>query len=431
VPPEPSAVPADHHPRGQRREATPLERRLVEALGTPDRLETLAALGLDRPYGDVGFDRLARLATRLLGTPIALVSFVGGRRQVFPGQAGLPPGRFERGTPLSHSFCRHVVASREPLVIEDARADPRVAGNPAIADLGVVAYAGWPLVTATGEALGSLCAIDTAPRRWTADDLDVLRDLAGVALDAIEARVAARVALAALDREAAISETLQASLLPERLPLVPGVDLGARYLPAENLIGGDWYDVFRLPEDRVGFVVGDVVGHGIEAAATAARLRSALRGFALEDERPGHVLGRLGDLAHGEPLAAWGSVVYGVLHLHRRELCWARAGHPPPVFRAAGEVRYLDDPAGPLLTILPPGSRYDEVVTPLPRGGTLLLYSDGLVERRGTQIEERVAALEAAVAAAPAGSDALCGHVLDRMGTTAEDDVALLAMRVE
>jgi serine phosphatase RsbU (regulator of sigma subunit) len=189
--------------------------------------------------------------------------------------------------------------------------------------------------------------------------------------------------------------------------------------------------VVRLPGGRVGFAMGDVVGHGIQAAATAGRLRTALRGFALEDERPGQVLGRLNDLAHAQPLAAWSSVVYGVLDVGRRELCWSRAGHPPPVFRDARGVRYLYEPAGSLLTILPAGSRYAEEVTALPEGATLLLYSDGLVERRGSQMEERLEALRVAMAEAPAGSDRLCGHVLDRMGTRpGEDDVALLAVRV-
>jgi serine phosphatase RsbU (regulator of sigma subunit) len=405
--------------------------RIVAALGTEDRLAALAELGLDRAEADAAFDRLARLATRLIGTPIALVSFVGESRQVFPGSAGLE-GPYERSSPLTHSFCRHVVATREPLVIRDARQDPRVAGNPAIADLGVIAYAGWPLVSPGGEALGSLCAIDTAPREWTDDDLDVLRDLADIALAAVEVRAAVRVAVRALEREHEVSRTLQASLLPEELPTCPGVVLGARYVPAENLIGGDWYDVFRLPGGRIGFAMGDVVGHGIESAATAGRLRTALRGFALEDEAPGHVLGCLADLAHARPAAAWTSVIYGILDVRRRALHWTRAGHPPPVLRTGAGVELLPGPDGPLLTILPRGCRYPEAVTPLERGATLLLYSDGLVERRGADTDVRVAELRRVLADAPEDPDALCGYVLDAMGAApGEDDVALLALRVD
>jgi serine phosphatase RsbU (regulator of sigma subunit) len=405
--------------------------RILAALGTEDRLAALAELGLDRPDADAAFDRLARLATRLIGTPIALVSFVGDARQVFAGSAGLT-GEYERGTPLSHSFCRHVVASREPLVIHDARDDPRVADNPAVSDLGVIAYLGWPLVTASGDALGSLCAIDTEPREWTDDDLAVLRDLAEIALAAIEVRAAVRVAARALDREHEVSETLQASLLPDELPSCLGASLGARYVPAENLIGGDWYDAFRLGGGRIGFAMGDVVGHGIEAAATAGRLRTALRGFALEDAAPGHVVGCLADLAHARPAAAWTSLVYGILDVARRELRWTRAGHPLPLLRTAAGVERLTGSEGPLLTILPPGTPYPEAVTRLEPGATLLLYSDGIVERRGSDTDDRVEELGRALAAAPAAPDALCGHLLDVMGATpGDDDVALLALRLD
>jgi len=129
--------------------------------------------------GDWSFDHYCRLVRRFLDVPVALVSLVGVDRQVFPGQQGLPePWATTRATPLSHSFCRLVVEHREPLVVTDARHDPRVADNPAIEDLGVAAYAGWPLTDADGRVVGSLCAIDHEPREWTAADLAGLEDLA-------------------------------------------------------------------------------------------------------------------------------------------------------------------------------------------------------------------------------------------------------------
>ena len=139
------------------------------------------------------FDRLTRLATRLLGVPVSLVTLVDEDRQIFAGQCGLPePLASRRQTPLSHSFCQHTVATGEPFVVEDARVHPLVRDNLAIADLGIVAYAGIPLVTAGGETLGSFCAIDVAPRRWSDDDLAVLRDLAAAAASEIELRLLAR-----------------------------------------------------------------------------------------------------------------------------------------------------------------------------------------------------------------------------------------------
>src|SRR6478735_783561 len=130
-------------------------------------------------HGDPSFDRYARMLSRTLDTPIALVSLVEEGRQVFPGACGLPASlEAVRETPLSHSFCQYVVADQAPLVISDAREDDRLRTNLAIPDLGVIAYAGWPITDHTGEIIGSLCAIDTEPRDWSAYDLEMLEDLA-------------------------------------------------------------------------------------------------------------------------------------------------------------------------------------------------------------------------------------------------------------
>ncbi len=130
-------------------------------------------------YVDTSFDRYARMVRNALHTPIALVTLVEGDRQVFPGASGLPePYRSTRETPLSHSFCKHVMADDRPLVTSDARDDARLATNPAIDELGVVAYAGWPIHDHTGRVIGTLCAIDTEPRTWTETDLQLLEDLA-------------------------------------------------------------------------------------------------------------------------------------------------------------------------------------------------------------------------------------------------------------
>ena len=128
---------------------------------------------------DASFDRYARMVRRALGVPVALVSLVERDRQVFPGAVGLPePWQTERETPLSHSFCQYVVADRSALVISDAREDERLKDNLAIPDLGVVAYAGFPLTDHQGTVIGSLCAIDGEPHDWTDTELETLADLA-------------------------------------------------------------------------------------------------------------------------------------------------------------------------------------------------------------------------------------------------------------
>ncbi|MBV9878893.1 MAG: PAS domain-containing protein [Gemmatirosa sp.] len=158
------------------------------------RLAALAASGLLDAPPSAALDRLTRLAARLLGVPTAVVSLVDAERQFFASAVGVAePWATRRGTPLSHSFCQHVVASGAPLVVEDAPQHPLVCDNLAIPDLGVIAYAGVPLRTSAGHVFGSLCAIDSTPHAWTDDDLATLTDLAGAAVTELELRATTRV----------------------------------------------------------------------------------------------------------------------------------------------------------------------------------------------------------------------------------------------
>lgn len=130
-------------------------------------------------HGDPSFDRYARMVCRALGVPVALVSLVEDDRQVFPGACGLPADvEAGRETPLSHSFCQYVVADQGPLIVADAREDDRLRDNLAIPDLGVIAYAGWPIADHTGTIIGSLCAIDLEPHDWSTESIEMLEDLA-------------------------------------------------------------------------------------------------------------------------------------------------------------------------------------------------------------------------------------------------------------
>ncbi|MEH0818700.1 MULTISPECIES: SpoIIE family protein phosphatase [unclassified Micromonospora] len=194
----------------------------IPALADPARLRSLAETGLDAAP-DEAFDRFARLVSDLLEVPVALVSLVTDEQQFFPGAVGLPePWAARRQTPLSHSFCQHVVDIEIPMVLPDARLYPRVWNNLAIAELGVVAYAGMPLTDLDGRVLGSLCAIDSKPRAWTAGQLRTLADLAAacsselrlrIALDgAEEARRRVEEAHERLKLLSALSETLTGTL---------------------------------------------------------------------------------------------------------------------------------------------------------------------------------------------------------------------------
>ncbi len=152
------------------------------------RLAALASTGLPDSEAEASFDRLTRLAAKFLGAPVALISLVDADRQFFKSCAGLPePWASRRETPLSHSFCQHVVTTRQPLVIEDARLDRLVSDNLAITDLGVIAYLGIPL-TINGHVIGSFCAIDGEPRAWTSDEIETLGDLAESVISEIRLR---------------------------------------------------------------------------------------------------------------------------------------------------------------------------------------------------------------------------------------------------
>ena len=151
------------------------------------RLVALHATGLLDSDISPSFDRLARLASSVLNAPVALVSLVDSDRQFFKSCLGLPePWASQRESPLTHSFCQHAVASREPLLVDDSREHAVLRDNLAIRDMGVIAYAGIPLTTPDDDVLGSFCAIDNKPRTWTKSDLDTLNDFAQSAMAYID-----------------------------------------------------------------------------------------------------------------------------------------------------------------------------------------------------------------------------------------------------
>jgi GAF domain-containing protein len=149
------------------------------AVQDPARLAALRSTGLLDSAPDPSFDRHVRLAAEVLNAPVALVSLIDEDRQFLKSCIGVEePWASARETPLSHSFCQHTVAQREPLVVHDAREHPLLKDNPAITDMGAIAYAGVPLIEAGGHALGTLCVIDGKPRQWSRHQVELLSDLA-------------------------------------------------------------------------------------------------------------------------------------------------------------------------------------------------------------------------------------------------------------
>jgi serine phosphatase RsbU (regulator of sigma subunit) len=276
-------------------------------------------------------------------------------------------------------------------------------------------------LAAEGRAPGLLVIADRVPRDWT----ELERRLVQLAADRL-GHVFERTRIA--DEQHDVAERLQRALEPTELPRRPGVRLAARYRPAERRIGGDWYDAFALPGGRVGIAIGDVVGHGIAAAAAAVRLRHFLRGCVLEGLEPGEALAALDAQVASEPDAAYSSVIYGVLDPGARTLVWASAGHPPPVLLRDGAARPLKSRGGSLLGVRPTGE-WPESRLDLRDGDRIVLYTDGLVERPGVPIDEDIAAVFA-----PMGEEddleRLCHGLVAARSAPARDDVAVLAVRV-
>ncbi|MFG1779273.1 SpoIIE family protein phosphatase [Micromonospora sp. NPDC049051] len=234
------------------------------------------------------------------------------------------------------------------------------------------------------------------------------------------------------------AQLLQRSMLPEHLPDLPRMRIAARYDPGVdgNAAGGDFYDAFLLPDGGLGIVLGDVAGHDVQAAARMGQVRAALRALALTDPRPDAVLAGLDRLvtslgAEGDTHELFVTVVFGVVDADRQRLTLASAGHPAPLIRrcapdGAPVAEYLDLPAGAPLGL---GCRPPTVTVPFAPGDTLLLFSDGVVERRWQDLSAGLETLAVAVAGAGSGDPrALCAVATAAVPGATEDDVAVLAV---
>lgn len=235
-------------------------------------------------------------------------------------------------------------------------------------------------------------------------------------------------------REHQIAETLQRSLLPDRLPDVPAMALAARYVPAtaDVQVGGDWYDVVQLPGGLLGLAIGDVAGHGLHAAATMVQVRMALRAYALQDPSPPSVMRGVHQLVSQLPVAEMVTLTYLVFDPATRRLRWSNAGHPPALVVLDGAGTFLSGALSPPVGVTADGS-FTEAGADLPPGATLLLYTDGLIERRGVSLTDGLDRLarEAAAPSPDDGLEALCDRLLETFldEQHIEDDVAILAMR--
>jgi PAS domain S-box-containing protein len=254
----------------------------------------------------------------------------------------------------------------------------------------------------------------------------------GTAMEIHERKLMEGRLLEIYEREHKIAETLQRSLLPERLPPIEGLELAARYLPGAGgaAIGGDWYDVLERPDGRVALVVGDVVGHGLRAAASMGQLRNAFRAYGMVEASPAEVVARINRLVMSGVEQVMATVLYLVLDRETGEVAFSAAGHPPPLVIAADGARFLEGGRSVPIGAADPAV-FREATTVLPPGATLLLYTDGLVERRDTPLADRLDELAEVAGSAGDSLTDLCERVLSTVLGDGDpgDDVALLAVR--
>ena len=379
----------------------------VAALDAED-LEGLLRELLDRLLEALDADRAAVVLTDD-GAPV-VARAAGGVETVVRRDNGAPDDVVER-----------VAAERGVVRIPDvagAGVDASSLG-PAVSSLLAV-----PLV-AGAQIIGSLHLGTLTRRDFDDETVDLLVLAAGRASLAI-----ARTRL--YERERRIAAELQRSLLPSSLPSVPGVALAARYEPGDDgaTVGGDWYDAIALPGGRVAVAIGDVVGRGIEAAATMGQMRSALRAILMQADDSGAMAERLNRFALGLGDCVLTTVVLAIFEPATGRLRYTNAGHPPPLIVGPdGDARFLDAPPSPPMGVMET-PRYEQRTLELDPGSTLLLYTDGLIERSSEVLDKGLERLRAA-AVAGADVEALCERVFEALaepGTPCDDDVTMIAM---
>jgi serine phosphatase RsbU (regulator of sigma subunit)/anti-sigma regulatory factor (Ser/Thr protein kinase) len=315
-----------------------------------------------------------------------------------------------------------LASSRQPVTLERDQTTAALQSLLARADM--QSLLGLPLIL-DRQLLGVLYVGRRAHRPFSEDDAALLQ-LVGdrVALAVDRARL--------FEQERHIAETLQRSLLPEQLPKIPGMDVAVRYLPAGAgmEVGGDWFDMLDLGDGRVVLAMGDVVGRGVRAAALMGKLRTSLEAYAFDGRSPEEVVERLHSLMERQHRAEMATLLYVDIDPGRASAELASAGHMPLLIRSPnGEARFAAGDVSPPLGALP-FVRFQASRVKLEPGSALLLFTDGLVEVRGTSIELRLEELRRAVEAGPTDPDALCDALLERMlgHKERQDDVALLVL---
>ena len=324
--------------------------------------------------------------------------------------------------PLARGFAGRVAAEARPIVIEDL--DHAEVVNPILRQKGIRSMLGVP-IHVERRVIGVMHIGTFVPRSFDEDDVTLLQLAADRAAHAIDN--------ARISEQRAVTEIMQRTLLPDALPEIPGLRFSAKYLPAGSgiKVGGDWYDVVQLTNGRVAFVIGDVVGRGVLAASVMAEIRTALRAYMALGHEPAQLVTMLNELLVSMGRSRGATLCILELDPEAEELEAVTAGHLPPLLvEPDGEALLLEQAHG-----LPVGVRtghdYQAFRHPFPTGSRLLLYTDGLIERRGESIDDGFQRLTVAAQAAARGTDSSFADRVYRAlidETPLPDDIALLSI---
>ncbi|MEU7895729.1 SpoIIE family protein phosphatase [Nonomuraea sp. NPDC049152] len=360
---------------------------------------------------------------------VALLTAEEGRLCV-AGHRGFPPHIIEQYGRLSLTSPTpsiRAMVTGVPNFFESQEELYQIYPSAVAPDDGMAAWALLPLI-ASGRPVGTCVLAFREPHAFTVEERAVLTSLGGLIAQAMErARL--------YDAKAELARGLQEVLLPHALPRIPGLAAAARYLPGtEGMdIGGDFYDLIRLPGDTAAAIIGDVQGHNVTAAALMGQLRTAVRAYAAAGADPGEVLYRTNQMLTDLDPGLFASCVYVHLDIRRRVARLARAGHPSPLVRHPdGRIEVIHVPGGLLLGI-EPETDYPCTEVPLEVGSLLALYTDGLIEVPGTDIDDGLTALGAELAR---GGDQHLDGLAESLTRNAQgadrrsDDVALLLLRL-
>lgn len=418
---------------GRRRAEQALRASEVAERHARERAELLADLvdGLDAAEGVASrAQRLAELLVPRVGD-LAAVWVDGGPGRIVAVAHDDETARRRLAALIESHLDGTPAAGGDVPALVDASAGPEPPAGALVAALtaaGVRSLVSAPLDMGDDATATLLLGVTEASRPALAEgDLHLAREIADRA-GVVLARARLR------DEEHRIALRLQRALLPAGVLQRPDVGIAARYEAGDDLleVGGDWYDAFELPGGRVGLTVGDVVGHGIEAATAMGRLRTALAALAPHADGPGWLLTHLAEFAAGPDGVDFATACFAILDPSTGRLRYASAGHPPMlVVGPDGESTWLDAAGSPPLFGRAARDR-PEAETVLAPGATLVLYSDGLVERRRERLSTGLARLRAVARAAAGGTpQQMCDRLVTGMtgDRSSEDDLVVLCVR--